>query len=291
MVYQTGNMLLQEKQKLYQGKVNDVIVCQDLAADVQTYYTVLIIKDHKVTKQILKLYKDGGIQSRNTFVADFTWQEYYLMVFHYQKDRPIEKFFLSDVQKREECEQLCMHIVMECMSAGIPYPILYLQLRQQQLHIQKDGSVYFGYKLDLEQLSLNSDERACASLCAKIIFQMIDNFGDVKTVSYHLLEQKTTRNGYMRFSDLYKDLKTAAVAMEKQGGGKRIKALFRRNQDKIFRWLLVGCIILGIISIIMILSQIFFADIPLIRLFINTYKKIGNGSGQPFPDFLLGGHF
>lgn len=278
MVYQTGNMLLQEKQKLYQGKVNDVIVCQDLAADVQTYYTVLIIKDHKVTKQILKLYKDGGIQSRNTFVADFTWQEYYLMVFHYQKDRPIEKFFLSDVQKREECEQLCMHIVMECMSAGIPYPILYLQLRQQQLHIQKDGSVYFGYKLDLEQLSLNSDERACASLCAKIIFQMIDNFGDVKTVSYHLLERKTTRNGYMRFSDLYKDLKTAAVAMEKQRGGKRIKALFRRNQDKIFRWLLVGCIILGIISIIMILSQIFFADIPLIRLFINTYKKIGTES-------------
>ena len=66
MVYQTGNMLLQEKQKLYQGKVNDVIVCQDLAADVQTYYTVLIIKDHQVTKQILKLYKDGGIQSRNT---------------------------------------------------------------------------------------------------------------------------------------------------------------------------------------------------------------------------------
>lgn len=278
MVYQTGNMLLQEKQKLYQGKVNDVIVCQDLAADVQTYYTVLIIKDHKVTKQILKLYKDGGIQSRNTFVADFTWQEYYLMVFHYQKDRPIEKFFLSDVQKREECEQLCMHIVMECMSAGIPYPILYLQLRQQQLHIQKDGSVYFGYKLDLEQLSLNSDERACASLCAKIIFQMIDNFGDVKTVSYHLLERKTTRNGYLRFYDLYKDLKTAALAMEKQGVVKRTKALFRRNQDKIFRWLLVGCIILGIISIIMILSQIFFADIPLIRLFINTYKKIGTES-------------
>ena len=127
-------------------------------------------------------------------------------------------------------------------------------------------------------MSLNSDERACASLCAKIIFQMIDNFGDVKTVSYHLLERKTTRNGYLRFYDLYKDLKTAALAMEKQGGGKRIKALFRRNQDKIFRWLLVGCIILGIISIIMILSQIFIADIPLIRLFINTYKKIGTES-------------
>ena len=82
----------------------------------------------------------------------------------------------------------------------------------------------------------------------------------------------------MRFSDLYRDLKTAALAMEKRGIGHRIKALFRRNQDKIFRWLLVGCIILGIISIIMILSQVFFADIPLMRLFINTYKKIGTES-------------
>ena len=43
MVYHVGNMALQETQEVFRGKVNDVIVCQDMANGGKTYYTVLVV--------------------------------------------------------------------------------------------------------------------------------------------------------------------------------------------------------------------------------------------------------
>ncbi len=278
MVYQTGNMLLQEVQKLYQGKVNDVIVCQDLAADTQLYYTILIIKNRDIAKELLKVYEEANKRSRNTYITSFTWQEYYMMIFPYYKERQVGHFLNSDIQNLSECEQLCMNIVMECMASGIPYPILYLQLAQEQLHIQRDGSVYLGYKLDLEKLTAQKGEEDCATLCAKILFQLLESVSNSKTVSYQLLEYKNLRGGYLRFTDLYKDLRTTAVSTEKIGLFERVRAMFRRNQDQLFRILLIICVIVAIIAVIMFLSQIIFADIPFLRLFINTFRKIGTES-------------
>ena len=37
MVYHVGNMALREVQEVFRGKVNDVIVCQDVANGGKTY--------------------------------------------------------------------------------------------------------------------------------------------------------------------------------------------------------------------------------------------------------------
>ena len=278
MVYQAGDMLLQEVQKQYQGKVNDVMVCQDLASDTQPFYTVLIIKERDIAKKLLAIYDMAGKESRDTYICNLTWQDKFLMVFPYNKERQVEKFLLSDVQKLSECETLCMNIVMECIAARIPYPILYLQLAQEQLHVQRDGSVYFGYNLNMENLRMDIGEKECATLCAKIVFELLDSVSNTKTVSYKLLERKNTRGGYFRFADLYKDIKTTAVSTERVGIFEKLRLMFYRNQDKMFRILLVISIVVGMIALLMLVSQIVFADIPFLRIFINTFKMIGTES-------------
>lgn len=284
MVYQVGKMILQETQEVFRGKVNDVIVCQDMASGGKSYYTVLVVHDRERAKKLMDLFHGRTGQNKSRFVADFTWKDSYLMVFDYVRERPLKEFFTSEITTLAECEALCLNLTVECIACGVPYPILFLQLLQDQIHISKDKNVYLGYCIDLEQFSEDITERDCATLCAQKIFPMLGQIstgkkGKIsKATSYKLLENRSWKSGYHRFTDLYKDLKMAAVPLKKDGIITRIKRFFRHQQDLIFRLLLVLCVVLGLLALIMIVSQIIFGDVPFLRLFVNTFKVIGTES-------------
>ena len=278
MVYRTGNMLLQEVQRLHQGKVNDVIICQDLAADTQTYYTVLVIKDHNVAKTTVEIYEKAGEAAQKTYITGFTWQQSYLMVFPYRKERQIGQFLHSDVQNVQECEQICKNIVMECMALGIPYPILYMQLKQEQLHMNKDGNVYFGYCLNLEQINSEVSEKDCVIQCGTYLFNLLESISSDNAASYQLLMYKNMRGSYRKFVDLYKDLQTTSEAEEKVSLWSKIKKAFGKIVDRLFGILLVLSIAVFAIGMVMLVSQIIYADIPFMRMFINSFERIGTES-------------
>lgn len=284
MVYQVGKMILQETQEVFRGKVNDVIVCQDMGSSSLLYYTVLVVHDRGVAKQMMELFHGRAGQVKNKFVADFTWKDSYLMVFDYVRERPLQQFFHSEVAALAECEQLCLNLTVECLACGVPYPVLYLQLLQDQIHISKDKNVYLGYCIDLSEFSPEIGERECATLCAQKIFPLLGqisvgkNGKPSKATSYKLLEKRSWKSGYYRFTDLYKDLKMAAVPLRKEGIIARIKKFYRHHQDGIFRLLLIVSVLLGILALLMIVSQMIFGDIPFLRLFVNTFKQIGTES-------------
>lgn len=284
MVYRVGKMILRETQEIFRGKVNDVIVCQDMAADGKVYYTVLIVHDRELAKKLMHLFHARSGQVKNRFAADFTWKDSYLMVFDYVRERPLRQFFTSEITTLAECEALCLHLTIECLSCGVPYPILYLQLMQDQIHISKDKNVYLGYCIDLTQFSEDITERECATLCAQKIFPMLGEVSAWKTgrvskaTSYKLLENRSWKGGYHRFTDLYKDLKMASVPLQKDSILTRIKRFYRHHQDTIFRLLMVFCAVIGLLALIMIVSQLIFGDIPFLRIFVNTFKVIGTES-------------
>lgn len=284
MVYQIGKMILQEMQVVFRGKVNDVIVCQDMGNDGKAYYTVLVVHERELAKKLMDLFHGRIGQRKDRFVADFTWKDAYLMVFDYVRERPLLQFFTSEITTLAECEQFCMNLTVECIACGVPYPILFLQLLQDQIHISKDKNAYLGYCIDLERFSEDITERDCATLCAQKIFPMLGQIsvgknGKVsKATSYKLLENRSWKGGYHRFTDLYKDLKMAAVPLKKDGIFTRIKRFFRHHQDGIFRLVLVLAVVLAILALIMIVSQLIFGDVPFLRLFVNTFKKIGTES-------------
>lgn len=278
MVYQVGKMILQQTQEVFRGKVNDVIVCQDISAGGRTYYTVLVVHDRSVAKELLELYHAGGERARSTFVADFTWKDAYLMVFDYVRERPVEQFFSSEIATLAECEQFCLNLTVECLASGIPYPVLYLQLLQDQIHISKDRSAYLGCCIDLEPLSRTIGEKECATLCAQKIFALLGNFQSGKATSYQLLAGRSQKSGYQRFTDLYKDLKMAAVPLKKDGILQGIRKFFRQHQDGLFRLLLIICLVVGLFALLMVVSQMIFGDVPFLRIFVNTFKRIGTES-------------
>ena len=278
MIYQVGNMLLQKTQEVLHGKVNDVIICQDIASPGTVYYTLWIVRDRELAKKLMKMFHVKTEKKHSKFVADYTWKDFYLVVFDYVKERPLEKFFSSEISTLSSCEQMGLNLVAECLAGGIAHPILFLQLKQGQIHISKDRSIYLGYTIDLEELSEGITEKDCVSLCAKIVFRYIGDMKTAKSTSYKLLEKKLWKGSYYRFTDFYKDLKMASMPLKKEGMIAGIQKIYRHNQDRIFRFVMVLCVLLGVITLTMIISQIFFSDVPLFRMFINPFKEIGTES-------------
>ena len=278
MVYQIGNMILQQTQEILRGKVNDVIVCQDMAANGKVYYTVLVVHDRNLAKKLMDLFHSKTMQSNHRFVLDFTWKNSYLMVFDYVKERSLKQFFSSEIATLQECEQIAQNLTVECLAGGNPYPILYLQLKQNQINISKDKSIYLGYNIDLSQFSGKITEKECATICAQIIFEYIKEISSQKATSYKLLEKKVGKSGYQRFTDLYKDLKMAAQPLKKDGIIQKIKKFAKQHQDHLFKLLLIVSVLLGILALAMVISQIIFSDVPFLRIFFNPFKVIGTES-------------
>ena len=276
MVYQIGDMTLQTTQEVFRGKVNDVIVCQDIASSGKVYYTVLIVRDKEIAKKLMELFH--GERGNNKFVTDYTWKDTYMMVFDYVRERPLDKFFSSEILSLQACEQMGLNLTVECLAGGIPYPLLFLQLKQGQIHISRDRSIYLGYCVDLEEFTDKVIEKDCATLCAKIVFGYIETWKSGKATSYKLLEKKLWKGGYQRFTDFYKDLKMASQPLKKEGIIAKFKKFSRHNQDRIFRMVMFICIVLGIFALAMIVSQLIFSDVPFLRMFINPFKQIGTES-------------
>ncbi len=284
MVYHVGNMILQQTQEVFRGKVNDVIVCQNMADSTMPYYTVWIVHDRRMAKKLMQLFHDAREQKKTKFIADFIWKDNYLMVFDYVKERPLQQFFTSEIATLAECEEMALNLTVECMASGVPYPVLYLQLQQNQIHISSDKNVYLSYAVDLESFSPYITERECATLCAQKLFPLLGQVSAgrkgklSKATSYRLLESRSWKSGYHRFMDLYKDLKMAAVPLKKDGFFKQLQKFYRHHQDTIFRLLLVVCVVAAILALITLVSQMLFGDIPFLRLFVNTFKVIGTES-------------
>lgn len=278
MIYQVGDMVLQKTQEVFHGKVNDVIVCQDISSSGKIYYTVLVVYDKSIARKLMGLFHGNTVSGKNKFVADYTWKDAYLMVFDYVRERPLEKFFASEIFNIQVCEQMGLNLTVECLASGIPYPLLFLQLKQGQIHISKDKSIYLGYCIDLEEFSEEVTEKDCATLCAKIVFKFIANMKSEKVTSYKLLEKKLWKGGYQRFTQFYKDLKMASQPLKKEGIIARFRKWYRHNEKHIFRVVIILCIVLAMFTLVMIISQLIFSDVPFLRIFFNPFKQIGTES-------------
>jgi hypothetical protein len=177
-----------------------------------------------------------------------------------------------------EIEEIGTNFLLTCMTASLPYPVLYLILEQGQINISKDGGIYLSYAIDLKDLDLRKTERDCTVKCAQILREMLSTKADEKNISYELISRKSDNNSYSNFTELYRDLRIAAMPVEKRGILVRIKSFFVRNADTIFGILFWVCLILGIIALVMLLSHVVWGNVPIIRWFINTFKTIGTES-------------
>lgn len=278
MLYQSQKMKLQCVRIVKKSETNDIVICEDLMTAARNLYTLLIIKEHQTARAYLEVFEHAHLSAQDSYIDSFSDQGAFCMVFAYKQERPLQDFYMGESYTLTECENICIGVIMACITSNLPYPILYLILEQGQLHLSKDHSVYLGYQIDLRDLDSEKTERDCAVACASILRELLKPKASQKAFSYRLLEKKISRKSYEQLTELYKDIRITAAPGQKKGLRKRIAGWFLRNQDGLFRVLLSLCVVLMFLVVLSLLSQLIFGDIPWLRLLFNGFKTIGTES-------------
>lgn len=278
MIYQSQKMRLKCIRVIARTKVNDIMVCQNLNAAEEGFYTVLAVHDHETAHRFLTVYEQSDYTAEASCIESFSDQGAFVIVYPYFRERALQDFYMGDSYKLSECEDICINVILACISAEIPYPVLYLILKQKQLHLARNNHVYFGYAVSLEELDEKKTERDCVVQCAKILRELLEPKASQKAVSYQLLDKKISNNSYHRFTELYKDIRIAAAPKKRSGIVAGMRAWFMRNRDRIFRVMFWVCILLVLLVGATFATQAIFGDIPWLRLFINGFKNIGTES-------------
>ncbi len=260
------------------GEINDCYIARREGSTDGSQYTLLLIKDHSTIKLFLEMYRRAEIGGDSPLIDCFSVENDYVLVYPYRSERPIDSFYIGDSMTVTECESVCINLIMSCISSNLPYPLLYLIIDQHKINIAKDGSVYFGYAVDLSQLDLAKNERNCASECAGLLVELLEPKAAEKSVSYELLLRRTQYQSYEKFAELYRDLSIASAPTAKGNIIQRIKSFFSRNADTLFGILFWVCLLLTIVALALLISNTFIGDVPWLRIFFNSFKQIGTES-------------
>lgn len=283
MVFKTKKMLLNVVREVFSGEANDVYICNDINNKVLSYYTLHLIKDHKIARILLSAFHTENILNTddnvsNTLIECFTYEDNVCLVFPYNEERLLNQFYMGKILKLHQCESICINLVINCLSSDIPSSVLYLILKQNQVNLGKDAGIYFSYNLDFKDFDSLKTENDCVTKCAELIVSLLSQLKYKNIKSLELIKKKISKEGYESFTELYKDIKVTAAPEKSSGIFKRIKAFISRNKDKLFKILLVVSITLLICAIVVLISQLFFSNSSIFRLFTNTFRDIGTES-------------
>ena len=263
---------------LFEGEANCCYMAR-LSDDMDgRSFTIVAVKDHDAIRTLMEAESKVSSLEDTPMVDAFSYGNDYLIVFPYRQARPLKDFFVGEALTLHEVEEIGTNLLLACISAGLPFPFFYLMLDQGQINLSKDGGIYFGFVIDMKDLDIRKTERDCTVKCAQILRGLLATKEMEKNISYELISRKSENNSYSSFTELYRDLQIAAMPVVKKGLIIRIKSFFVRNADLLFGILFWICVILGIIALVLLLSHIVWGDVPILRLFINTFKIIGTES-------------
>ena len=278
MIYQSQYLSLKPIRLIARNEVNEIQICENVADSTHELYTVIKVSDHEIVKKFLELNEHAEEVQQNVLIDCFAADGKHLIVYPYKKERPLDMFYVGSTMSVAQCEETGINLIIACMTANLPWPILYLALVQGQVNISRDNSVYLSYAVDLKDLDPEVGEKECVVECAKILIRLLEpavNRHRRRANSYILLHKKADKRAYDRFRDLYKDLKLASVQERKKGLFLKIRLWFERNRDNLFRIVLAISLLLALFVILTFLTNLIFGDVPWLRLFIRSFDRIG----------------
>lgn len=278
MICHMENMILSSIREIFSSAVNDVFICRDLNSPTGACYTLLVVKDRTCTRKLISVFENSEkiVQKDSTpFICSFSENEFLYYLFDYRPERRLSLFAEGQMVSSYEWEEICINLVMECLSCALPYPLLYLVLNQDNIQLEKDNSIYFTLYFDLSELDVAKDEASCADLCVKLMLGIFQNKTKKKLKSFELLQKKEERNAYRDFPELYRDIRITQNPYTKIPIFKRMKSLWQKNKDQAFRILLVLSVTLVILALIVLISQVIFGNVPVFRIFERCFDKIG----------------
>lgn len=274
MIYQSDKTAYAPVMKVLKGDANDILICRDTFSEPKIYYTLLAIHDHEIVKRLLFVME----QSTDGFACCqelFQQGDVYCAVFPHVKERYLKSFYMPALIASQTCGKVCENLILACMLSKLPYPLLYLVLEQEQLHLRKDYGVELGYAVELDELDEGIGEKECARQCAALLRDLLKPEKGKGNMAYRFFMKKWD---YETFDSLYRDMRLVGKTLRKQGKIVRLRMLILSRRKELFFLLRAVCIGMILLALVCLLSKAVWGEIPFLRVFVNHFTTIGTES-------------
>lgn len=236
-------------------------VCEDENED---QYTVWEITKQKLAKRLMCI---GELEPRCRCIKA---GEQTRILFPYEEPRPLLRFYKGALCDWRERKRVYENLIEICKNQNLPYPILYLLLKNRCLNIKNDGSISFHYNVSLYGLSWEKEESDCVLACAGLLLELMRQGDTEEKACYARIRKKYKKMIYQQFEELAEDLKLL--------DGKRrflpfvsLQKPTQRRIDKGFRVIFILVVILFAAAAALFIFQTIFGEIPFLRMFTFSF--------------------
>lgn len=256
---------------IFEGTVNDINICRE-SGDKETGRSVMLLVKERSTARVMA----GFPKLRQAAVCADEKGIGWLVPCH--ERRPIAGFYQGENLNEEARREVWRNSVAGCMAARVPWPVLYLMLRQGQMNLGEDRRIYFSWFLDLEELDPGVTEGDCANACAQILGELMERTKKKDRLCMELLRKKTERGAYTGFSELMLDLQYGYNHRHPSPLRKKYFSADEEQEHRFAKVLFAAAAALLAAALIFLVSQIIFGDIPILRMLGNGLDYIGSES-------------
>jgi hypothetical protein len=278
MVFYAGDMILEPVREVFDGPENSVSICRDLRSPLGAHYTLLTVKDRDVAKRLVAVFENSERalpEGSLPYIMCFAQNTLLCYLFEYREERKLSLFAPGQINTAKAWESVCVNLVLECLSSPLPFPLIALSLEQGNVHLEKDGAVFLTPHYDLSMLSEDAGEAACARRCVELMLSLLDSRGRLD--SAELMRKKLAKSAFRSLPELYRDIKSTELPHRK-GFRAQARGFWQRNRDRLFFVLLAACAIIAVFALIVLISQLIFGNVPILRLFERCFDVIGERS-------------
>lgn len=276
MEYYSGKNHFKRIGEIISNQTNEVCICEETGRQPALYRLLWIIKDRMLARTLLEVFHEKN--ETPLYLETFSLRENTVFVFPYHREHSVFRFWGGELLTQKEQEKIWRELVETCMTSDIPYAVLFQILRQRRLQIGSRGEVDFSYALDLRNFDAERGEADCANMCGEIILELMEMSKASDTKLKCVLQNKCQEEGYHSFIELFQDIKENAKAFKKRNGeevSKKAAQIIKDHKGKAIKLLVVLCLILVVIALLLLASQFIYGEIPVLRLFENSFQTIG----------------
>ncbi len=270
-----GSKTYDEIQTVFRGIANEAVIIREPGGSSLHCNIVQIIKDRTVAKELLAAFEQMPVNQEDYKAEAVCMNEtgQLCFLFPYIESRPINRFFNRTSSEPGDYEQICRNLLVECMKNSLPFPLLYLILEQRLIHISKDHQLSFSFQFDLSGFNCRIGEFECVRECSRIILWILEESRN--TPGAELIRKKVKRGVYRQFTELFHDVKLLALPEEKGLLFQKIYKVGAVKKGGLLRLAVVLCMILAVFTLILLITEVLYGDIPFLRIFENGIEYIG----------------
>ncbi|MEG1972717.1 MAG: hypothetical protein RR315_06110, partial [Oscillospiraceae bacterium] len=147
-------------------------IYRDASEKTGSLYTVVTACRERERRMLAAAAEELKIKSndlKTPFVAARSESDRLMLVFRYNQERLLLTFAQMQCPQTEQKIELCKKLVRECMSMRLPYWLLELSLKPENINLEQDGSVNINIFVNPEGAREDANEKLCVSACADIL--------------------------------------------------------------------------------------------------------------------------